>query len=220
VVIDRKVNVGQTVAASFSSPTLYTIANDLHKMQVQATIDESDIGRISVGQEATFTVDAYADDRFTGTVSQIRLAPVSIQNVVNYTVIVDVDNRELKLMPGMTANVKILVGSAKNVLRVPNMALRFQPPTELIDSTKIKEMQAAGMGMGGGRGRWTEGGGRPEGGGAAFGDTAGMSQRRAMMRGIRDSILAAHGGEMSEEDMRATMRTAFEKMRPELRRAC
>jgi HlyD family secretion protein len=200
VVIDRKVNVGQTVAASFSSPTLYTIANDLQKMQVQATIDESDIGRISVGQEASFTVDAYPEDRFTGTVSQIRLAPVTISNVVNYTVVIDVDNRDLKLMPGMTANVRILVGSARNVVRVPNMALRFQPPTELIDSTKIKEMAMNGPGSGpGGR----EGGRMGEGGG----------DRGGMFRGLRDSIQKAHGGNLDEDALRAEMRKAFEKMR-------
>ena len=181
VVIDRKVNVGQTVAASFSSPTLYTIANDLQKMQVQATIDETDIGRISVGQEASFTVDAYPEDRFTGTVSQIRLAPVTIQNVVNYTVVIDVDNRDLKLMPGMTASVRILVGSAPKVMRVPNMALRFQPPADLVDSAKVKEMAANGSG-GSGRGGWSGGGpGGAQGGrdtartGDGGGDRGGMS---------------------------------------------
>ena len=135
VVINRAVNIGQTVAASFSSPTLFTIANDLKKMQVETTVDETDIGRISIGQEATFTVDAYPDDKFTGTVSQIRLAPQSIQNVVNYIVIIDVQNDQLKLMPGLTANVKILVASASNVLKVSNMALRFQPSADIIDTT-------------------------------------------------------------------------------------
>lgn len=208
VVIDRKVNVGQTVAASFSSPTLYTIANDLQKMQVQATVDESDIGRISVGQEASFTVDAYSEDRFTGTVSQIRLAPVTIQNVVNYTVVIDVDNHDLKLMPGMTANVRILVGSARNVIRVSNMALRFQPPAELIDSTKIKEM--AMNGPGGGRGPWSGGGpGGSEGG--RMGDGGG--DRGGMFRAVRDSIQKAHGGNLDEDALRAEMRKVFEKMR-------
>jgi HlyD family secretion protein len=212
VVIDRKVNVGQTVAASFSSPTLYTIANDLQKMQVQATIDESDIGRISIGQEATFTVDAYPDDRFKGTVSQIRLAPVTVQNVVNYTVVIDVNNSELKLMPGMTANVRILVGSSSNVLRVPNLALRFQPPADLVDSAKVKEMMASGPGMSGER--MGRGGGSWEGeqrGGAAGGGE-GMGDRRARMKAIRDSIVAAHGGQMSEEEIRAEMRRVLETM--------
>jgi HlyD family secretion protein len=210
VVIDRKVNVGQTVAASFSSPTLYTIANDLSKMQVQTTVDESDIGRISVGQEASFTVDAYPDDRFTGKVSQIRLAPVSVQNVVNYTVVIDVVNDQLKLMPGMTANVRILVGSSQNVLRVSNLALRFQPPAELVDSVKVKEMRESGGGM---RGEGMGGGetGRGE-GGRGVGQQGG-GERFGMMRGIRDSINAAHGGQMSEEDLRTEMRKVFEKMR-------
>jgi HlyD family secretion protein len=141
VVTDRKVNVGQTVAASFSSPTLFTIANDLKRMWVQTTVDESDVGKISVGQEATFTVDAYSEDRFTGRVSQIRLAPQSIQNVVNYIVIIEVQNDQLKLMPGMTANVKILVASATDVLRVPNMALRLQPPADIIDTTGTNGMR-------------------------------------------------------------------------------
>ncbi len=141
VVIDRKVNVGQTVAASFSSPTLFTIANDLSKMQVEATVDESDIGRVVVGQQAEFTVDAYPNETFYGTVSQIRLAPQIIQNVVNYTVVIDVNNRDLKLMPGMTANVRILVAEKNNVLKVPNMALRFQPPPELVDSVLLKQKQ-------------------------------------------------------------------------------
>ena len=143
VVINRAVNVGQTVAASFSSPTLYTIANDLSKMQVLATIDESDIGRISVGQEAGFTVDAYENETFDGVVSQIRLASVTTQNVVNYTVVIDVNNNELKLMPGMTASVKILVASMHDVLRVPNMALRLQPPVEITDTAKVNALKSS-----------------------------------------------------------------------------
>ena len=202
VVINRAVNVGQTVAASFSSPTLYTIGNDLRKMQVQATIDESDIGTISIGQQATFSVDAYANETFKGVISQIRLNPVTIQNVVNYTVLVDVDNDLLKLMPGMTANVKIMVASAHSVLRVPNMALRFQPPSDLVDSSKVKEMRD--MMAGGGRGR----------------DDSSHSDNRGNFGGggrmqfgaIRDSIMAAHGGKMSQEDLRAAMGSLFKKM--------
>jgi HlyD family secretion protein len=148
VVTDRKVNVGQTVAASFSSPTLFTIANDLKRMQVQTTVDESDVGKISIGEEATFTVDAYPEEKFSGKVSQIRLAPQSIQNVVNYIVIIDVQNDQLKLMPGMTANVKILVASATDVLRVPNMALRFQPPTDIIDTSGMSAMRGGFGGRG------------------------------------------------------------------------
>lgn len=215
VVIDRKVNVGQTVAASFSSPTLYTIANDLRRMQVQTTVDESDIGRISIGQEATFTVDAYPDDRFRGTVSQIRLAPLSIQNVVNYTVIIDVDNDKLKLMPGMTANTRILVGSSTNVLRVSNLALRFQPPAELVDSGKVKELRGA-MSGGGDRGSRMEGEGHGmnrDFGGMGPSADAGGGDRRERMQAIRDSIKKAHGGEVSDEVMREEMFKVFQRTR-------
>jgi len=138
-VINRAVDIGETVAASYSSPVLYTIADDLSKMQVLATVDESDIGMISVGQKASFTVEAYPDQTFTGTVSQIRLAPVSIQNVVNYTVVIDVNNADLKLMPGMTADITVDVAKAHDVLRVPNLALRFQPPTEIVDSSALRQ---------------------------------------------------------------------------------
>jgi HlyD family secretion protein len=216
VVIDRKVNIGQTVAASFSSPTLYTIANDLQRMQVLTTVDESDIGRISIGQEATFTVDAYPDERFSGIISQIRLAPVSVQNVVNYTVVISVNNDQLKLMPGMTASVRILVASTKDVLRVSNMALRLQPPADLIDSTKLIAMRDSFGGRGGApgdssrRGGFRPGEGDPGAGGPGGGGPGGMGgDRRAMFMKMRDSINAAHGGNMSEDDLRAEMRKAF-----------
>ncbi len=130
VVIDRKVDVGQTVAASLSAPTIYTIANDLTKMQVLATIDEADIGQVKDEQDVSFSVDAYPERVFRGQVSQVRLQPQTISNVVNYTVVIDVPNPDLKLMPGMTATVNILVAHKESVLKVPNVALRFQPPPE------------------------------------------------------------------------------------------
>jgi len=133
VVVSRAVDVGQTVAASFSTPTMFTIANDLTKMQVEANIDEGDIGQIKVGQEVTFTVDAYPELTFSGTVRQVRLQPVVTQNVVNYTVIIDVPNEELKLLPGMTANITVMVSQAKDVLKVPATALRFSPPQAYIE---------------------------------------------------------------------------------------
>jgi len=105
-------------------------------MQVQADVDEADIGKVQLGQEVMFTVDAYAEQTFHGTVSQIRLAPVTVQNVVNYVVIIDVPNPELKLMPGMTATVTILVAKKEGVLKVPTIALRFQPPQEMIEVRK------------------------------------------------------------------------------------
>jgi len=128
VVVSRDVDVGQTVAASLSAPTLYTIAQDLTQMQLEAAVDEADIGSIREGQPASFTVDAYPELRFAGTVHQIRLAPQTISNVVTYTVVIRVENPEQKLLPGMTANVSVLVDAARGVLKVPAMALRFRPP--------------------------------------------------------------------------------------------
>lgn len=128
VVILRNINVGQTVAASFQAPVLFTIANDLSKMQVECSIDEADIGRIKEDQEAKFTVDAFPDEEFKGKVLQVRYSPEVIQNVVTYTTIVAVDNPQLKLRPGMTATVNIVTGKAENVLKVPISATRFTPP--------------------------------------------------------------------------------------------
>ena len=128
VVISRNVDVGQTVAASLSAPTLFEIANDLRKMQVQASVDEADIGSVKVGQDVTFRVDAFPNDEFHGTVRQVRLAPVITQNVVTYNVIIDVANPKLILMPGMTATVSIIVADRENVLRVPLQATKFTPP--------------------------------------------------------------------------------------------
>jgi HlyD family secretion protein len=127
VVISRDVDVGQTVAASLSAPTIFTIANDLTKMQVETSIDEADIGQIQVGQKVDFTVDAYPDKHFTGSVSQVRLNPSIVQNVVTYPVIIDVDNPELLLKPGMTANVTVLIDQRENVLKVRSAALKFMP---------------------------------------------------------------------------------------------
>ncbi|MFB3908627.1 MAG: efflux RND transporter periplasmic adaptor subunit [Candidatus Eisenbacteria bacterium] len=126
-VISRDVDVGQTVAASLSAPTLFTIAQDLSQMQLEASVDEADIGQIRVSQPTSFTVDAYPDQIFHGVVEQIRLAPQTEQNVVSYTVIVRVDNPDGKLLPGMTANATFLVAEETNVLKVPVAALRFQP---------------------------------------------------------------------------------------------
>ncbi|MCX6304663.1 MAG: efflux RND transporter periplasmic adaptor subunit [Bacteroidetes bacterium] len=157
VVVSRAVDVGQTVASSFSTPTMFTIANDLTKMQVQANIDEGDIGKILVDQTVKFTVDAYPDMTFDGTVRQVRLQPVVTQNVVNYTVIVDVPNPELKLLPGMTANITVMVQEEKDILKVPATALRFSPPKEYVDALeknlpdsvkKRREMWSKGGGGG------------------------------------------------------------------------
>src|SRR4029077_15016191 len=126
-VIARNVDVGQTVAASLQAPTLFTIAQDLTKMQVYASTDESDVGMIRTGQVTTFKVDAYPKDTFTGRVSQIRMNATTVQNVVTYSTIIDFDNPDLKLFPGMTAYITIPVANAKAVLSVPNCALRYKP---------------------------------------------------------------------------------------------
>jgi HlyD family secretion protein len=142
VVINRNVNEGQTVASSFQAPVLFQIANDLTKMQVECSVDEADIGKVKEGQNVRFTVDAFPDDNFIGVVRQVRYSPEVIQNVVTYTTIVDVENPEMKLRPGMTATVSIMVGEAQNALRVPNSALRFQPPPEVM-LAMFEEMKRA-----------------------------------------------------------------------------
>lgn len=127
IVISRNINEGQTVAASFSAPTLFVIAKDLKQMQVEASVDEGDIGKIEVGQEVDFTVDAFPDKKFFGRVSQIRLSPVIVSKVVTYSVMINVFNEKLLLKPGMTATVNIIAAKANNTLKVLNAALKFQP---------------------------------------------------------------------------------------------
>jgi HlyD family secretion protein len=134
IVIQRAVDVGQTVAASLQAPTLFTIAQDLRKMQVETSVDEADIGRIQVNQRTTFDVDAFPGQEFSGLVKQIRKAPLTVQNVVTYTVVISAENPELRLFPGMTANVKILVDERAAALRIPNSALRFRPAGEEVSS--------------------------------------------------------------------------------------
>ena len=136
IVVDKQYEVGQTVAASFQAPTLFEIAQDLTKMQVQADVDQSDIGRIQVGQGARFSVDAYPDEEFKGRIAQIRYNAQVNQNVVTYPVIIEVSNPEGRLRPKMTANVTIDVSTVSNVLRIPNAALRFKPPQTDEDKEK------------------------------------------------------------------------------------
>ena len=137
VVTSRAVDVGQTVAASFQTPTLFKIAEDLSKMQIIVSLSEADVGQVKEGLDATFTVDAYPDRQFTGTVNQVRLEPTNVQNVVTYSVVVDVDNKDLVLLPGMTAFVKVTTQSAKDVLRVPNAALQFKLASDKPEEKKI-----------------------------------------------------------------------------------
>ena len=139
VVINRNINVGQTVAASFQAPVLFQIANDLSKMQVECSVDEADIGKVKEEQKVKFTVDAFPDENFAGIVSQVRYSPEVISNVVTYTTIVEVDNPELKLRPGMTATVSIVTEEAKMVLRIPASAMRFTPSLSPEEMNKIFE---------------------------------------------------------------------------------
>jgi HlyD family secretion protein len=156
-VISRNVDVGQTVAASLAAPTIFVIAEDLKKMQVDTSVAEADVGRLEPGMAASFTVDAYPALVFKGQVRQIRNAPQTVQNVVTYDAVIDVDNPELKLKPGMTANVTFVYAEKQDVLKVPNAALRFKPPP----------------GTFGGAGSGARGAGRGEGGGAAGPGAAG-----------------------------------------------
>jgi len=130
IVISRNVDVGQTVAASLQAPTLFTIANDLAKMEVHTNVDEADVGNVWEGQDVSFTVDAFPARRFRGKVHQVRNAPVNVQGVVTYNAVVRIDNKEMLLKPGMTANVQFLVSRQEDVLTIPNMAMRFKPPDQ------------------------------------------------------------------------------------------
>lgn len=151
VVIERAVDQGQTVAASLSSPVLFYIAQDLTEIQIEANVDEADIGNVSEGNEVTFSVDAFPDSEFTGSVNQVRLAPNEANNVVTYTVIITAHNPGRKLLPGMTAIVEIVTGRSKNVLRVSNDAIRFKPPadSELAKKVAVKNESHGGQRRGG-----------------------------------------------------------------------
>jgi HlyD family secretion protein len=147
VVISRAVDVGQTVAASLSTPTLFTIAQDLTKMQVDTNVAEGDVGRLEVGMKAIFTVDSFPGQRFIGKIRQIRNSATTLQNVVTYDAVIDVDNVDLRLRPGMTANVTVVYAERQKVLSVPNAALRFRPPSSLSGGTGTAAGTASGEGM-------------------------------------------------------------------------
>jgi HlyD family secretion protein len=163
IVIQRSVDVGQTVAASMQAPTLFILAADLTKMQVNANIDEADVGRIRPGQNVTFRVDAYPTEEFLGAVSQIRLQPVVVQNVTTYGTIIDVPNSALKLKPGMTATLKVQIAKRTDALRVPNAALRFRPNADVFASLNQPVPPEMTTGTRGGRGRGGAGAASPSG---------------------------------------------------------
>ena len=206
IVIARQVDVGQTVAASMSAPELFIIAADLTKMQVIANIDESDVGRIRPGQDVTFTVDAYAAEEFTGTVSQIRLEPVVVQNVVTYATVIDVPNNELKLKPGMTATVTLEISRREDVLRVPNSALRFRPTPEMFAALNqpVPDILQRGGGAG-------NPGGRDEGGRSGAGGGRGEESRSGAGGGGRGGF-----GDMSDAERQA-FRQQMQNMSPQQR---
>jgi HlyD family secretion protein len=167
LVISRNVDVGQTVAASMSAPTLFVLAADLTKMQVVANLDESDVGRIRPGQRVTFRVDAYPTDDFLGTVAQVRLQPIVQQNVVTYATVIDVPNPQLKLKPGMTANVNVEIARRTDVVRVPNAALRFRPSPDMYAALGLTPPQGGPAAWGEGAARGGRGARTPQGVGLA-----------------------------------------------------
>ncbi|MFO1475742.1 MAG: efflux RND transporter periplasmic adaptor subunit [Verrucomicrobiota bacterium] len=184
VVISRAVDVGQTVAASFNTPTIFQIANDLTKMQIHALVSEADIGNVATNQNVDFTVDAYPFRTFHGIVSQIRYGPVTNQNVINYDSVIDVNNADSKLLPGMTANVSIITAERKDALKLPNAALRFRPPPPAGAARTNAAATAGGPGAAGAGAAAARPGG---GAGAAFGGGAGGGSRAGAQRPDRSS---------------------------------
>ena len=163
IVISRAVDVGQTVAASLSAPELFVIANDLTKMQIDANVAEADVGGVEVGQPVEFTVDAFPFRTFRGQVVQVRNAPLTVQNVVTYDTVVEVNNDDLKLKPGMTANVSIIIARRADVARIPNAALRFRPPDGAVPAGETNAVTGTRPSEGRGGGRGAERGGKPRG---------------------------------------------------------
>lgn len=222
VVISRNVDPGQTVAASFSTPTVAVIANDLTKMQIDALVSEADIGGVAVDQNVNFTVDAYPYRTFHGKVSQIRYGAITNQNVINYDCIIGVNNSDLKLLPGMTANVSIIVAARDSVLKIPNAALRFRPPdigtsrtnnafqTTGAGSRQMAEAGGPGSGPRQGSGGGAPGGGRPgsfgQGGGRNFdrggggGPGGAPRQPRTERQLLRTVYVLASTGDSKEKD--------------------
>ncbi len=177
IIISRNVDVGQTVAASMSAPTIFIIAADLTKMQVNASVDESDVGRMRPGQVVRFRVDAYPGEEFLGNVAQVRLQPVTVQNVVTYATVINVPNPELKLKPGMTANVSIEIARKNDVLRVPNAALRFRPTADTFQALNLAVPPELQRGQAGQRG--ANGGQRAANGGGQGGSNRGGQNANA-----------------------------------------
>jgi HlyD family secretion protein len=236
IVVDRKIEPGQTVAASFQAPVLFTIAQDLSKLEVKISVDEADVGQVQEGQAVRFTVDAFPDDTFEGIVTQVRKQPVTEQNVVAYTVIAEADNPQRKLLPGMTANADIVLETRRNVLKVPAAALRWSPPSANGGAQRNTMggpppgggMVVVGPGGPGGPG----GGSRPNGqnGGAMAsriveqldldaGQRKAWAAIQADLRQKSAAAFAAAGGDRRaiREAMRRNLQDAFAKLEPQLR---
>ena len=238
VVINRNVDVGQTVAASMQAPTIFEIANDLSQMQVNANISESDIGQITIGQPVRFQVDAYPQQTFTGTVSQVRLNPVIEQNVVSYVTVISVPNPDLRLRPGMTANVTVEVARADDTLRVPMSAIRFTPTPELFASLGQPVPEALADNSRQTRGEGPQpGAAAASGGGSASGrgregsarvnatDGAGREGRAQVNATDGAQVNATDGagregrGRGGNDEDRAALRAKLQQMTPEERQA-
>ena len=205
IVISRNVDVGQTVAASLQAPTLFTIANDLAKMEVHTNVDEADVGNVTEGQEVSFTVDAFPARRFKGRVHQVRNAPTVVQNVVTYDAVVRIDNKELLLKPGMTANVQFLVNRRENVLTIPNMAIRFKPPDQKDEAQELlrREQTRAAPTVGARKTSRSPGGGGGGGGRriTLYVLSAGKAEPIEVQLGITDgSKTEVRDGELKEND--------------------
>ena len=207
IVISRNVDVGQTVAASLQAPTIFTIAQDLRRMQVHMNVAESDIGKLAVAQESSFTVDAYPETRFRGLITEIRNSPTTIQNVVTYEAVIDVDNSDLRLKPGMTTNISVTVDRRENALRVPNTALRFKPPDSVIAA--MAKSKDGGGGAGGASER--QGGEAPRGGAST---AAGEASAAAGGAGPAAGGASAAAGEEARSEQRESGAQASTRGRP------
>lgn len=235
IVVDRKIQPGQTVAANFQAPVLFTIAQDLSKVEVKISVDEADIGQVQEGQTVRFTVDAFPDDTFEGIVTQVRKQPTTEQNVVAYTVIAEADNPQRKLLPGMTANADIVIDTRRNVIKVPAQALRWSPPKTDPKASGPAMMGPPGMGppggFGGGPGRGNRGGGGQRGPGGGMGarvveqldldakQKAAWAPIEADLRQKSMAAFASAGGDRQKirETMRRNMDEAFARLEPVLR---
>lgn len=212
IILDRAVDEGQTVAASFNTPTMFTIANDLTEMQVEASVDEADIGMVKTGQRVEFTVDAFPDMKFEGKVAQIRLQPVESANVITYTVVIDAPNDELKLMPGMTANISFYVMEKKDIILMPAEALNFMP--DPVSMQKYQEQHpkivfnrpekpVSPGGDGNGQIIWVENGNNIEARMVELGDTDELYYE--VLSGLQDGDLVLTGLKAAESDMTGMM---------------